>query len=264
DAAVIPHRSLRSAVIPFLSRIPRRIGFTRSAGRKLLTEKIEYNSGIHEILRNHELLAPLGISGEPFAPSLMIPDEDRRIVQRQFADWGLGNDAPVIGIGPGSKWFTKQWGLKRYGELAQNLVQHHDCRVIFFGGQDEKEQGDTLCRIDECRMFNAAGTFTLLQAAAALEKANAAVTNDNGLMHLAVASGIPVVAVFGPTVPEFGFAPWGERHTVLGRDIYCRPCSIHGTKECPEGHFRCMEEITPGMVLETVVSYLEHGRETGD
>ena len=68
-------------------------------------------------------------------------------------------------------------------------------------------------------------------------------------MHLAAAVGTPVVALFGPTVAEFGFVPAGPGHTVLERRLDCRPCSVHGGPRCPLGHFRCMKETAPEEVL---------------
>ena len=82
-----------------------------------------------------------------------------------------------------------------------------------------------------------------------LGRLSALVTNDSGLMHLAAAVGTPVVALFGPTVTEFGFAPAGPGHQVLERPLDCRPCSVHGTERCPRGHFRCMKETAPEEVL---------------
>ena len=82
-------------------------------------------------------------------------------------------------------------------------------------------------------------------------------SNDNGFMHLSAAARTPVAAIFGPTAPEFGFAPWGEDHTVIGKkDLYCRPCRIHGSEKCPEKHFKCMLELAPEEVLESLNRYL--------
>jgi len=74
------------------------------------------------------------------------------------------------------------------------------------------------------------------------------VTHDSGLMHLAAARGRRVVALFGSTSPALGFAPVGEGHAVLCRELSCQPCTLHGRERCPRGHFRCMTTIEPDQV----------------
>ena len=69
-------------------------------------------------------------------------------------------------------------------------------------------------------------------------------------MHLAAARGLRVVALFGSTSPVLGFAPVGEGHTVLCRDLPCQPCTVHGRERCPRGHFRCMTTIEPDEVWQ--------------
>ena len=74
------------------------------------------------------------------------------------------------------------------------------------------------------------------------------VTNDSGPMHLAAAAGVPVVAIFGATTRELGFFPYGPGHRVVETDLACRPCGLHGARECPEGHFLCMRLLTVDQV----------------
>jgi heptosyltransferase-2 len=90
--------------------------------------------------------------------------------------------------------------------------------------------------------------------AACFERLDRVVVNDTGLMHLAAAVATPVVAVFGPTVRSFGFAPRGADHRILEvPGLACRPCSLHGSARCPRGHFRCMLEIEAPPVIEAAL-----------
>ncbi|MFC1729105.1 lipopolysaccharide heptosyltransferase II [candidate division KSB1 bacterium] len=257
DAAVIPHRSLRSALIAWLGKIPCRIGFHRSAGRFLMTDVIGYNKSIHEVKRNHSLLGPLGVTSPEPAPCVRVTDEDRFAVREWFKKWNIEESDVLVGIGPGSQWFTKQWGIERYRKLLELYAEKKHGKVLCFGGPDERQLCESICSAASLYSVNTAGIFSLKQSAAALEKMRVVVTNDNGLMHLAGAVNTPVIAIFGPTIPGFGFAPWGDRHTVIERELYCRPCSIHGTKSCPEGHFRCMREISPESLMQTVEDYID-------
>src|SRR5262249_20750844 len=91
-------------------------------------------------------------------------------------------------------------------------------------------------------------TEPLERVAALLGACRAAVSCDSGLMHLAAARGLPVVALFGSTAPELGFAPAGDGHAVLCRHERCQPCTLHGRDHCPQRHFRCMRELKPDEV----------------
>lgn len=259
DAALVPHRSLRSAALARFARIPVRIGFSNSAGSRLYTHKIAYSKTAHEIVRNHALLKPVGIADAPSAPTITVTRGDMNEAADFFKNCGIGDNDTVAGFGPGSKWFTKQWGVERYRKLAELIINETNCKVVCFGGKDEKALGTEICGARSNAVYSAIGYLSLRESAAALKKMRVVVTNDNGLMHIAAAAGTPVVAIFGPTVPEFGFSPWGDNHDIMGRDLYCRPCSIHGTKSCPEKHFRCMKEIEPIDVYNAVKKYISPG-----
>ncbi|MBI3540221.1 MAG: hypothetical protein HY076_08115, partial [Candidatus Eisenbacteria bacterium] len=90
----------------------------------------------------------------------------------------------------------------------------------------------------------------LPRVAALLSRCATAIAGDTGLMHVAAARGLGVVAMFGSTAPELGFAPAGEGHAVLCRHERCQPCTVHGRASCPRGHFRCMIGIEPGEVAD--------------
>ena len=99
---------------------------------------------------------------------------------------------------------------------------------------------------------------SLLESAELIRRCQAALTNDSAPCHLAVSVGTPVVAIFGPTVPAFGFAPYGPHNQIVEiTDLDCRPCSIHGTRKCPKKHFLCMKRITVHEVIETLNPFLD-------
>ena len=99
------------------------------------------------------------------------------------------------------------------------------------------------------RAIDATGRLTLLASAELIGRASLLVTNDSAPQHLASAMNTPTLAVFGPTVPEFGFGPLADRSSVVGHTgLTCRPCDRHGPQKCPLGHWRCMREITPDAV----------------
>jgi heptosyltransferase-2 len=116
--------------------------------------------------------------------------------------------------------------------------------------------GDQIARAVDAsggRAVNACSKLTLRQSAALIGRAALVVTNDSAPLHLATAMGTPVVAVFGPTVPEFGFGPLRAGDVSLGiAGLQCRPCSAHGPPACPLSHHRCMRELTVEAVLAAI------------
>jgi ADP-heptose:LPS heptosyltransferase len=99
---------------------------------------------------------------------------------------------------------------------------------------------------------SAGGEFTHQETGALLARARVVVSGDTGVMHMATGVGTPVVALFGPTVEQFGFFPYRAASIVLQRDLACRPCSSTGTPRCPLGHHRCLVDIAPAEVAGAV------------
>jgi len=120
------------------------------------------------------------------------------------------------------------------------------------GGPGDVALGDDVAAAGGDRAVSAAGRFDPSGSAALLKEARCTVSGDTGLMHLSTAVGTPVVALFGPTVRNFGFTPYRARATILERDLSCRPCSAHGGPSCPIGTHACLEELTPEVVFEAV------------
>jgi heptosyltransferase-2 len=131
---------------------------------------------------------------------------------------------------------------------------------VAIGGAQDQELGAGVVQRAGARGANAAGALTLRESAAVVERAAVLVTNDSAPLHLASAVGTPIVAIFGPTVPAFGFGPIrpGDR-VVEHPDLACRPCSQHGPRVCPLGHHRCMKEVTVDQVLSALTEVQNAG-----
>ena len=102
------------------------------------------------------------------------------------------------------------------------------------------------------------GKTTLDELGAVLKRGDIVITNDSSPIHIASAfEKTRIIALFGPTVKEFGFFPWSRNSEVLETEnLLCRPCGIHGGNSCPQKHFRCMRDIVPEKVVEAVYKYL--------
>ena len=255
DAVLIPHRSLRSALLGFLSGIPDRVGFDRSAGRLLLTDRVPYRS-VHEVDRNLSLLSSWERDTDGIRPALYPDDEDRMRVDALMRESGISPSEPLLGVSPGSVWATKRWLPGRYAALIRRLADTYGYRSVIFGGSEDQSLCTEIAAESGVDPLNAAGVLTLLQSAALAARCSAVVSNDTGMGHVAAAMNIPVVAVFGPTVPAFGFVPYGQEHQIVETAMDCRPCSSHGGDRCPIGTHDCMRGIAVERVMEAVAVQL--------
>jgi len=256
--AVVPHRSLRSAALSRMAKIPRRIGFDRSSGSWLFTDIVRYDPKAHEIERNIRLLAPLSIAATgKILPSLFPSDADRAAAGSILGSSADGGARSLVAMAPGSVWNTKRWPAERFGEVARRLGES-GTSVVVVGGEADRALGEAIVAGSGMpNVISAAGKLTLLQSAALIGMSRLLITNDSAPMHIAVAMRTPVVAIFGATVPSFGFAPYGERDVILETNgLKCRPCSVHGGDTCPIATFECMLNISAAAVYARVKQLL--------
>jgi heptosyltransferase-2 len=266
DTAIIPHRSIRSAFLPFLAGIPQRIGFSTSAGSFMLTEKVRDDRNRHEILRNLDLLRPLGIEGALELPSLYPSADDRATVDRILAEGlpALHSGSRLISVAPGSVWETKRWPEAKFAALTRRLTEDGFCVAVIGGPLDESLAERVASAGARGRTLSTAGRLSMLQSAEVIRRSEVLVTNDSAPMHAGVAMQTPVVALFGATIPGFGFGPVGSKDRIHQTDgLRCRPCSIHGGKRCPIGTFDCMQRIDPMDVAGTVEDILKTKSQPG-
>lgn len=248
DAALIPHRSLRSALIAWLARIPQRVGFKTNAGSWLLTDRVTYRA-VHEVERNLDLLQPWNADTAGYSPGLYPNEQDHASIVTFLRNAGVAPDQPLIGLAPGSVWATKRWLPERFAEVADRLATETGACVILFGAAEDTPLCTEIVR-QAGKTVVAAGTLSLLESAALARQCGFLISNDTGMAHIAAAMGTQVIGLFGPTVPGFGFTPYGTGHSIVERPLACRPCGRHGGVQCPIGTHACMREITVEQVLD--------------
>lgn len=252
--AIVPHRSLRSALLAWLLHIPVRIGFDKSSGWFLFTKTTKYRHTIHEIDRNLSLLGKLKVEVLPKElPNLYPSADDCKVVDKLLFDYEVGHPENLVALAPGTIWNTKRWLKEGFASLAVNL-DDAGFEIILVGGKDDEQLCDEIYKLSgSAHVYNLAGKLSLLQSAELLRRCKALVSNDSAPMHIAVAMRTPVVAIFGATVPEFGFGPAGAFDAVVEtKGLPCRPCSIHGGNKCPITSFECMNAISYDQVFATV------------
>jgi heptosyltransferase-2 len=257
DLAVIPHRSLRSALLASSSRIPERIGFDRAVGSFLFTKKVVYDANVHEVDRNLSLLSNLSSCLTDRSPELFPSSEDFSYARRLLGDSGITEADKIVGVAPGSVWATKRWLPERFAEVSDLVLKKAGAKVVLLGSGEDRPLCARIADSMAGRPAVAAGKTNVLQSAAIISLCKVVLSNDSAPVHMASAMKIPVVAVFGSTIPEFGFAPYRVDHVSVQKRLDCRPCGIHGKRQCPEKHFRCMQDISTEEVYEAVLSLLK-------
>jgi len=245
ETALVPHRSLRTALALALSGTGNRIGFAKGGGAFLHTVRVPYRLGVHEVERNLMLAEAAGWESAGFRPSIFPDGRDRTIIDDITA--GVGSFAVFA---PGSVWATKMWPSESYARLGAELMKR-GMTVVLSGGMNDEH----VCRYISERLpgaVNTAGLLTLRQSAELYRRAEFVLTGDTAPQHIAAAMGARVFSIFGPTVREFGFWPYTDRGVVIEENLDCRPCGVHGHTACPKKHHLCMRGITPERVMEII------------
>lgn len=223
--------------------IPERIGFAGSPGAWSYTRRVPRPERGHDAERILALAEPPG--GRMARVSLGLTDEDHRLAEEWLRRAGVSGS--FVAVAPGSIWGTKRWG--KYAELVGAL----NGPVVVMGGREDRALAEQVAAAAPDRARVAAGELPLRASAALIQRASVLVTNDSAPLHLAAAVGTRVVALFGPTIPAFGFGPRGPADVIVEQEtLTCRPCSSHGPQVCPLGHHHCMTEISVARVLHAV------------
>lgn len=164
----------------------------------------------------------------------------------------------IVSIAPGAAHRTKQWLPKYFAELI-NLLGNafgNNIQIQLLGSTKEFEIANYLQTNSKIKINNFVGKTNLVETAKIIDNSDVLITNDTGLMHIAAARQTPIVAIFGSSAIDFGFAPYRVKHIILEKKMWCRPCSHIGRSYCPLLHFNCMKKITPDEVFHATMKFL--------
>ncbi len=256
-----PHRSLRSAVLARCSGARHRIGFDIPGTRWAFTHVVPHTRSSHEVERNLSLLATLHPDVDLAARPTLHPSAADEAAAAGVID-ALPVGRPVAVLAPGSVWATKRWTTEGFADVAAALEPRFS--VVLLGGPEDRPLCDEVVQRSGGHGSNAAGRLSFLASAALIRRAAVLITNDSAPIHLATAMGTPTVAIFGATIPEFGFTPFHIPHRIVQVDgLPCRPCGIHGGQRCPIQTFDCMHGINPARVVLSAQELVGMAVETG-
>ncbi len=257
DVALALHRSLRTAWLLAAARIPRRIGFRQSAGWFLYHRCIARDPARHDVERNLSILAGLDIDPQTVVSRPFVSCQ-REAIERFHAmlrAHGVAAGARLIGVAPGSAWATKRWTVDGYAALLGEL-RALGATPVLLGTPGDLPLAQAIAGPAAGGAVNLVGQTELSVLVAAIDQCSVLIANDSAPVHIAVARGTPVVAIFGPTSPRQGYGPYSDRALVVERPLPCRPCSRHGGPRCPIGTHACMREISHTEVAHAAAALL--------
>ncbi len=237
DVAIVPHRSLRSALVILASGIPVRIGFDRSEFPLAFTHRVKHSWDLHEVDRNLKLLEPLGCSKLLRDPWLPMSEGEKRSVLEKFS---LEEKSYLV-VSPFSNFPLKEWALEEWAKLIKELGKKIEVVVT---GTDGK-RAELLSK--EVRFLNLAGKTSLRELMGIIGGARGVVSNDSSPVHIANALGVPAVTVYTSTSPKYGFYPL--MGSFVESKTPCSPCSPN-PKRCRTGTKECLRSVPADLVLE--------------
>lgn len=244
------HSSLRSAILTWAAQPDFAVGPKQSVLQWVYAETYTAYPAEHDVYRQAGAAKSIGVSLnciESLLPICIWKEEDMIAANIKA---GFDTSSGYIVLAPGAAWATKRWPLEKYMKLAGKLAPY--LPVVIIGDTAVQEEVQKHYG-SQTGIFNLAGMLSVTESAACIYNAALTVCNDSMPLHLTWLQDKPVIAIFGPTSTTFGFAPLNNDSLVIqDTTLACRPCSPHGTKECPIATHQCMKNITVERVMSAV------------
>ena len=253
DQAIVLPNSFKSALVPFWAKIPKRTGWKGEFRYGLLNDIRTLDKAKYPLMI--ERFAALAFKKNQPLPEvlpkpLLIADADN--THEAVSRFSLRRNRPVLGICPGAEFgAAKRWPQRHYTEVINACVAR-GWQVWIFGSEKDRELSANIRQmtLESVRQhtYNLAGKTELADAIDLLSLADAVVSNDSGLMHIAAALRRNLISVYGSSSPDFT-PPLNDNRVMLRLGLECSPCF---KRECPFGHLNCLEQLLPERVIQAL------------
>jgi len=244
DWAIVLPRSAKAALVPAFARIPRRTGFLGEYRYGLLNDIRPFDpQRLDQTVRR---FLALGLPDDPpdeiLMPALRVEPVHAQALCEKFGLDFAGRRCVLV---PGAEYGpAKRWPAERFAELARSLAAAGNDVLLLGSAKEAAIGGEIEARAGSRRVFNLCGRTELTDAVDLLGTAAAAVCNDSGLMHVAAAAGVPLIAIYGSSSPKFT-PPLTRRARIVYKGLSCSPCF---RRTCPLGHLDCLGSISAAEV----------------
>ena len=255
EQAIVLPRSLKSALIPWFARVPRRTGFRGESRYGLVNDMRPFDKSVLD--QTVKRFVALGLEAGEALPAVPFPAlrVDRQKQAAVMESLGIATDRPVIAMMPGAEYGpAKCWPLEYFAELAV-LLEQDGYEIWVLGSDKDAPAGEHIASAGAAH--NLCGRTSLEDVVDLLGHAEQAVSNDSGLMHVAAAVGAHVHGIYGSSSPQFT-PPLAKRRDIHWLHLECSPCF---ERNCPLGHLRCLKELSVGRLHEAIGS--AHKRRIG-
>lgn len=245
DAVINLQRFASSGAFTIFSGAKKKYGFKKNPFSFLFSKAFphQFKENWHETDRNHQLIASL--TDNEKARPVLYP------TMKEFAIMSQYKTQKYITITPASLWFTKQYPLEKWVDFIQQLDE--DINIYLLGSGADKALCDTLIsKTNRDYIMNLAGKLSFMESAALMRDAWMNYVNDSAAQHIASSVNGKITAIFCSTIPNFGFGPLSDDAVIIEykEKLDCKPCGLHGHKQCPKGHFKCALNIETKDLLE--------------
>lgn len=236
---ISPHRSLRTSLLVLLSGIKNSFGFDTASFSSIYKHKIKYNPALHEVRRNLSLINfPENMDWKILPEFSFSKEMEEKIIDKV----SFGN-TKNIAIAPGSVWETKKYPAEYFIEIGKYFVSQN-FNIYVIGGNEDFNLCENIKNKIGQNCQNLSGKFSIPESVLFLSKCDLLICNDSAPAHMGTAAGIPVLTIYCSTIPGFGFYPYNSQSAYISfEELECKPCGIHGKKECPIGTFDCAHKI---------------------
>ncbi|MFA7272346.1 MAG: glycosyltransferase family 9 protein [Crocinitomicaceae bacterium] len=219
----------------------------------LVNFKVNRMPNVHIVERYLDTVKSLGVKNDQLPCEFYIAEENKIDVAQQFSL----EPKNYLAVAIGAQFATKTLPTS---QLAKILAEINQPIVLLGGPEDDKKATEIIAGLEEKKIQNLCGKLNLQQSASVVQQANVLLTHDTGLMHMASCFEVPVVSVWGNTVPELGMYPYYPQKPELYsihevKNLSCRPCSKIGFQACPKKHFKCMMELDLGAIVERLQQF---------